>query len=328
MKNCLNWTINNIHFLPCPGLLYPVSPTKLVEEEHRTESAPPAPVITAEHNSSHALNSSDFIDSIIQEATKSGNNPPPRFIKEVKEEFSIPEVNIRGHKNTSAEASGENTILLGAFDITDIATDKDPFEDFDIVIQEVADPNEEVPTSKEVQEVFKSPVSSLSLPAVATKLAEDLDKGHQDFSLEKEKEEDGTPVIDLSQLDIFNDFKDIVFNDEDISLFETNKEKRNPFRTLSLDNNSSVVCNKTSEVFYLSNTFEFQPLDLGAAKKQSGEIKSASVLNIPPAQFTVVDYDQVDEIIKEHKEDKFHIDLTDLFVDAPAPSSTEPTEIR
>ena len=132
----------------------------------------------------------------------------------------------------------------------------------------------------------------------------------------------------LSQLDIFNDFKDIVFNDEDISLFETNKEKRNPFRTLSLDNNSSVVCNKTSEVFYLSNTFEFQPLDVGEAEKQSGEIKSASILNIPPAQFTVVDYDQVDEIIKEHKEDKFHIDLTDLFVDAPAPSSTEPTEIR
>ena len=230
-----------------------MSPTKLVEEEHRTESAPPAPVITAEHNSSHALNSSDFIDSIIQEATKSGNNPPPRFIKEVKEEFSIPEVNIRGsgHKNTSTEASGEDTILLGAFDIADIATDKDPFEDFDIVIQEVADPNAEVPTSKEVQEVFKSPVSSLSLPAVATKLAEDLDKGHQDFSLEKEKEE-GTPVIDLSQLDIFNDFKDIVFNDEDISLFETNKEKRNPFRTLSLDNNSSVVCNKTKYSIYLT----------------------------------------------------------------------------
>ena len=254
MKNCLNWTINNIHLPPCPGLLYPVSPTKLVEEEHRTESAPPAPVITAEHNSSHALNSSDFIDSIIQEATKSGNNPPPRFIKEVKEEFSIPEVNIRGsgHKNTSTEASGEDTILLGAFDIADIATDKDPFEDFDIVIQEVADPSAEVPTSKEVQEVFKSPVSSLSLPAVATKLAEDLDKGHQDFSLEKEDEEEGTPVIDLSQLDIFNDFKDIVFNDEDISLFETNKEKRNPFRTLSLDNNSSVVCNKTKYSIYLT----------------------------------------------------------------------------
>ena len=70
---------------------------------------------------------------------------------------------------------------------------------------------------------------------------------------------------------------------------------------------------------------------MGAAEKQSGETKSASILNIPPAQFTVVDYDQVDEIIKEHKEDKFHIDLTDLFVDAPvapAPSSTEPTEIR
>ena len=69
-------------------------------------------------------------------------------------------------------------------------------------------------------------------------------------------------------------------------------------------------------------------MDVGAAEKQSGDIKSTSVLNIPPAQFTVVDYDQVDEIIKQHKEDKFHIDLTDLFVDAPAPSSTEPTEIR
>ena len=249
----LDNNINNIHFPPCPGLLYPVSPTKLVEEEHRTETAPPAPAVTAVHHSNHAHNSSDFIDSIIKEATNSGNNPPPRFVKEVKEEFSIPEVNIRGigDKNTSTEASGENTILLGAFDIADIATDKDPFEDFDIVIQEVADPNAEVPTSKEVQEVFKSPVSSLSLPAVATKLAEDLDKGHEDFSLEKEKEEEGTPVIDLSQLDIFNDFKDIVFNDEDISLFETNKEKRNPFSTLSLDNNSSVVCNKKKHFLYL-----------------------------------------------------------------------------
>ena len=67
---------------------------------------------------------------------------------------------------------------------------------------------------------------------------------------------------------------------------------------------------------------------MGEAEKQSGVIKSASILKIPPAQFTVVDYDQVDDIIKQHKEDKFHIDLTDLFVDAPAPSSTEPTEIR
>ena len=113
-----------------------MSPTKLVEEEHRTETAPPAPVVNAEPHSNHAHNSSDFIDSIIKEATNSGNNPPPRFVKEVKEEFSIPEVNIRGsgHKNTSTEASGENTILLGAFDIADIATEQLELTSYTITI--------------------------------------------------------------------------------------------------------------------------------------------------------------------------------------------------
>ena len=126
--------------------------------------------------------------------------------------------------------------ILSPFTADEIASDKDPFENFDILIEEIKEPNGAIQSESKlkqtvVHEVFKSPVSSLSLPAVATKLAKDIDENQKELNNNKEFNDQESPIIDLSNLDIFSDFKvssSKFFDEEEISLFDGNKRKRNP----------------------------------------------------------------------------------------------------
>ena len=86
-----------------------------------------------------------------------------------------------------------------------------------------------------MQEVFKSPVSSLTLPAVATKLAKDIDENQKKFKNNDLKDFE-FPIIDLSNLDIFRSFEPSSYkllDEEEISLLEGNKRKRNPPNLIS-----------------------------------------------------------------------------------------------
>ena len=138
--------------------------------------------------------------------------------------------------------------ILSPFTADEIASDKDPFENFDILIEEIKEPE---PGSKlkqkVVHEVFKSPVSSLSLPAVATKLAKDIDENQKELNNNKDFNDYESPIIDLSNLDIFSDFKvssSKFFDEEEISLFDGNKRKRNPSNlTLSSENEKEQLKN-------------------------------------------------------------------------------------
>ena len=132
------------------------------------------------------------------------------------------------------------TEISSPFAPDEIASDKDPFENFDILIEEIKESQEsDQPKStlkqKVVKEVFKSPVSSLTLPAVATKLAKDIDENQKKFK-NNDFDDQESPIIDLSSLDIFSDL-DIstskFFDAEDITLFDGKKRKRNPLASSS-----------------------------------------------------------------------------------------------
>ena len=73
----------------------------------------------------------------------------------------------------------------------------------------------------------------------------------------------------------------------------------------------------------------FQDVDFtNSDHSHSNPPKDTGLAITQTPHFTVVNYDQVDEIIKENSNDDFNIDLTDLFVDAPVSTTTEPAEIR
>ena len=75
--------------------------------------------------------------------------------------------------------------------------------------------------------------------------------------------------------------------------------------------------------------FSFQDVDFTTSDHSSTNPPTTTSLPInQKPQFTIVDYDQVDELIKENRQDDFNIDLTDLFVEPPIITTTEPAEIR
>ena len=75
--------------------------------------------------------------------------------------------------------------------------------------------------------------------------------------------------------------------------------------------------------------FLFQDVDFTTSDHSFSNPPTNTSLPITQTpQFTVVDYDQVDKLIKENPQNDFNIDLTDLFVDPPIITTTEPAEIR
>ena len=230
------------------GLLFPLPPTKLVEEKPATS--------TTQGHSSHNNAHNTFIDNIIEEASNDGKNPPPRFIKEIAYSNNPAFEDTKNHrtKSNKAEKTESNiqfalhqakrnsTEISSPFSPDEIASDRDPFENFDILIEEITDiEDSNHPKSKlkqkEVQEVFKSPVSSLTLPAVATKLAKDIDENQKKFKNNGFKDHE-SPIIDLSNLDIFfepSSYK--LLDEEEISIVDSNKRKRNPANPLTSSEN-------------------------------------------------------------------------------------------
>ena len=157
---------------------------------------------------------------------------------EMKAKFPLEKSQFKS-SNINGGAVLASESLLNVFDDLEIATD--PFENFDIIIEEVTESSLK-DTKDEVQDAFKSPVTSLTLPAVATKLVNDIDTNQDDFSSET-KQNIKTPVIDLSNIDFFDDLvvtAEELFNEDELALADTRKDKRNP--EVILKNNVLVVC--------------------------------------------------------------------------------------
>ena len=180
--------------------------------------------------------------------------------------------------------------ISSPFSPDEIASDQDPFENFDILIEEIKETRqpESKLKQKDVHEVFKSPVSSLSLPAVAIKLAKDIDENQKELD-DNDSINNESPIIDLSNLDIFSDFKvssSKFFDEENISLFEGNKRKRNPSILTSTSENTTEF-NKSNDfkdyespIIDLSNLDIFSDFDIssldGNKKKRNPSIPSSS----------------------------------------------------
>ena len=227
------------------GLLFPLPPTKLVEEKPATSNSQGH----LSHNNAH----NTFIDNIIEEASNDGKNSPPRFVKEIAHSNNPVFDNPKNNKAEKIEsniqfalpqAKRNSTEISSPFSPDEIASDRDPFENFDILIEEITDVEDSNhPKSKlkqkEVQEVFKSPVTSLTLPAVATKLAKDIDENQKKFKNNGLKDHE-SPIIDLSNLDIFRSFEPSSYkllDEEEISIIDGNKRKRNPANPLTSSEN-------------------------------------------------------------------------------------------
>ena len=129
-------------------------------------------------------------------------------------------------------------VITSPFADHEIATDTKTLENIDIIIEEV--PQKIATKPNDVKDMLKSPVTSLTLPAVATKLAKDIEdsksnfnKDIEDSNINKEieviKEEAVAPIIDLSSLDLFSDFETPnfeLFKREDLSIFPSIKEEK------------------------------------------------------------------------------------------------------
>lgn len=113
------------------------------------------------------------------------------------------------------------------FENDDIFSEIEDFDKFEIIIREVPE------NFQGIKEVLKTPVSSLTVPALAEKFMTDLENKEKDFNDEaniKDKDiEDAQDVIDLSKLDIFNDFIEPISQSESEGLVSVGgkKEKRN-----------------------------------------------------------------------------------------------------
>ena len=221
-------------------------PTRLVEEKPVTANKTPASINQQQH-SAHKNAQNSFIDNIIEEISKDGNNSPPRFVKEITNNNEKEKSNSLFKLPQSLKNSVLKSEISSPFSPHEIATDQNAFENFDIVIEEIPVPEESeldnLKTQNQVKEVFKSPVSSLTLPAVAIKLAKDIDENHNEFDKIGINNNE-SPIIDLSNLDIFSDFglsSSKFLNDEEIPLFDGKKEKRNPASSSSVSDNIIVV---------------------------------------------------------------------------------------
>ena len=236
------------------GLLFPLPPRKLVEEKQATSN-------TQGHSSHNPHNT--FIDNIIEEVSNDGKNPPPRFVKEIAYPINPVFEDTKNHRtnNSSKTASnnqfalsqgstGNSTEISSPFSPDEIASERDPLENFHIFIEEISDiEDSNQPKSKlkqkEVQEVFKSPVSSLTLPAVATKLAKDIDENQKKFK-NHDLGDYEFPIIDLSNLDIFRSFEPPSYkllDEEETSILDGNKRKRNPPNLISSSENQKEFKN-------------------------------------------------------------------------------------
>ena len=113
------------------------------------------------------------------------------------------------------------------FENDDIFSEIEDFDKFEIIIREVPE------NFQGIKEVLKTPVSSLTVPALAEKFMTDLENKEKDFNDEaniKDKDiEDAQDVIDLSKLDIFKDFIEPISQSESEGLVSVGgkKEKRN-----------------------------------------------------------------------------------------------------
>ena len=116
------------------------------------------------------------------------------------------------------------------FEDDDIFNELEDFENFEIIIREVPEDFEEI------KEAFKTPISSLTIPAVAEKFMTDLENKEKEFNDEavKSDDEEEIQVIDLSDLDLFDEFGGFAT--------DTRKDKRNPaifiVSILNVKNNS------------------------------------------------------------------------------------------
>ena len=159
-------------------------PTRLVEEKPVTANKTP-PSINQQQHSAHKNAQNSFIDNIIEEISNDGNNSPPRFVKEITNNNEKEKSNSLFKLPQSLKNSVLKSEISIPFSPHEIATDQNAFENFDIVIEEIPVPEESeldnLKTQNQVKEVFKSPVSSLTLPAVAIKLAKDIDENHNEF---------------------------------------------------------------------------------------------------------------------------------------------------
>ena len=87
------------------------------------------------------------------------------------------------------------------FEDDEIFSELEDFENFEIVIREIPE------NFDEIKDAFATtPVAGLTIPALAEKFMADLEKKEKDFKDETDKNEKDVPVIDLSEVDLFEEF--------------------------------------------------------------------------------------------------------------------------
>ena len=162
------------------GLLYPVNQPKLVIEKPPTPLLLPTPLTPSDTNTN--------LPPVLPPV-----RPPPLLQEDQQEQTSQ-----RGNNNKNVDVSHKFEKL---FEDDEIFSDLEDFENFEIVIREIPE------NFEDIKEAFKTtPVSGLTIPALAEKFMADLEKKEKDFKDETEKIEKDVPVIDLSEVDLFEEF--------------------------------------------------------------------------------------------------------------------------
>ena len=188
------------------GLLYPVNQPKLVIEK------PPTPQPSLPTTSSQPQEDVE-VPPVKQTAslkTPLGDSSTDDLQKEeigdLKESIDI------SHK------------FEDLFENDDIFSEIEDLDNFEIIIREIPE------NFDGIKDLFKTPVSSLTVPALAEKFMTDLENKEKDFHEESLKSQEEVEVIDLSKLDLFNDFSEpISQSGGQASVNEnTQTDKRNP----------------------------------------------------------------------------------------------------
>ena len=111
------------------------------------------------------------------------------------------------------------------FENDGIFSEIEDLDNFEIIIREVPE------NFERIKDVLKTPpVSSLTVPALAEKFMTDLENKEKDFNEESIKDPEDVQVIDLSKLDLFNEFIEQTGQSGGFAdvTENTKKDKRNP----------------------------------------------------------------------------------------------------
>ena len=202
----LDWQQEAVFFcqLPLPlGLLYPVNQPKLVIE--KPGGPLPLPQLPQDDGEVPAVKQAAREKAPLGDS--STDDHQVEDVEDLTESIDI------SHK------------FKDLFENDDIFSDIEDLDNFEIFIREVPE------NFEGIKDVLKTPVSSLTVPALAEKFMTDLENKEKDFNEEANKnDKNKEDVIDLSKLDLFNDFIDPISESSGLASVteKRKKDKRNP----------------------------------------------------------------------------------------------------